>query len=236
MKDVATAVASRARPERAAEARRTGGDVLSATERAALSLTAGSVSGAAATLSTYPLDLLRTRLAAQGEPRVCSGMLDAMRTVMRQGEGVRALYVGLTPTLVQIVPYAGVQFLVYDSLSSALKRRNENGAISGLETFCVGVTAGLSSKIVVHPLDLAKKRLQVAGLQRSLTYGARISRKTYDGLWHALTVVARTEGVRGLYKGLAPALIKAAPNAAITFWCFEWASAQLAERFSEESK
>ena len=46
----------------------------------------------------------------------------------------------------------------------------------------------------------------------------------------------RTEGVRGLYKGLAPALIKAAPNAAITFWCFEWASAQLAERFSEESK
>jgi solute carrier family 25 thiamine pyrophosphate transporter 19 len=38
---------------------------------AAVSFTSGAVAGAAATLASYPFDLLRTTLAAQGEPKVC---------------------------------------------------------------------------------------------------------------------------------------------------------------------
>jgi len=37
---------------------------------AAVSFASGAVAGAAATVASYPFDLLRTTLAAQGEPKV----------------------------------------------------------------------------------------------------------------------------------------------------------------------
>lgn len=37
-----------------------------------LSFVSGAFAGAAATVASYPFDLLRTTLAAQGEPRVCA--------------------------------------------------------------------------------------------------------------------------------------------------------------------
>ena len=208
---------------------------MSATEKTALSLVAGSASGAAATLATYPLDLLRTRLAAQGEPKVYKGMFHAASTIVRK-KGVSGLYAGLVPTLVQILPYAGVQFLAYDGLRSAVvaskeRRRGEgpqtSATVSSLESFFLGVAAGVVSKCVVHPLDVIKKRLQVQGLNRSIAYGARVACGTYSGTRDAMVQVLRTEGVAGLYKGIAPSLIKAAPNAAITFMVYEWASRRL---------
>jgi hypothetical protein len=36
-----------------------------------VSFTSGALAGAAATVASYPFDLLRTTLAAQGEPKVC---------------------------------------------------------------------------------------------------------------------------------------------------------------------
>ncbi len=37
-----------------------------------------------------------------------------------------------------------------------------------LSSFVCGLAAGLCAKLATHPLDVAKKRYQVAGLQRSL--------------------------------------------------------------------
>jgi solute carrier family 25 thiamine pyrophosphate transporter 19 len=39
------------------------------------------------------------------------------------------------------------------------------------EKFCAGFAAGLLAKSAIHPLDVVKKRFQVAGLQRSTRYG-----------------------------------------------------------------
>ncbi|KAJ1473036.1 hypothetical protein T484DRAFT_1837875 [Baffinella frigidus] len=44
---------------------------------AGVDMASGAASGAVATALTYPLDLLRTRLAAQQEPRVYRGLWDA---------------------------------------------------------------------------------------------------------------------------------------------------------------
>lgn len=38
-----------------------------------MSLASGALAGAAATVASYPFDLLRTTLAAQGEPKVRHG-------------------------------------------------------------------------------------------------------------------------------------------------------------------
>jgi hypothetical protein len=46
------------------------------------------------------------------------------------------------------------------------------GALTVSEKFGCGLLAGSLAKSAIHPLDVVKKRFQVAGLRRSATYGA----------------------------------------------------------------
>ncbi|KAJ6989500.1 mitochondrial thiamine diphosphate carrier 2-like [Populus alba x Populus x berolinensis] len=79
-----------------------------------LSYISGALAGCTATVGSYPFDLLRTILASQGEPKVYPTMRSAFVDITRT-RGFRGLYAGLSPTLVEIVPYAGLQFGTYDT-------------------------------------------------------------------------------------------------------------------------
>ncbi|GBF95826.1 hypothetical protein Rsub_08262 [Raphidocelis subcapitata] len=212
-----------------------------------VSLGSGAVAGAAATVASYPFDLLRTTLAAQGEPKVYRSMIDAARGICRE-HGVVGLYRGLGVTLVEIVPYAALQFGLYDALSAAWTRAaaakaKEAGAPppppDKLQAFTCGLLAGLVAKLASHPLDVAKKRYQVAGLPRSLRYGARVeSRLAARPLLACLADIYQREGLAGLWKGSVPSMIKAAPAAALTFTAYEalvaWMLAGVEARQAEE--
>jgi solute carrier family 25 protein 16 len=60
-----------------------------------------------AVLCTYPLDVIRARLAFQvkGE-HIYSGLLHAIKSILHV-EGKTAFFKGITPTLLGMVPYAG---------------------------------------------------------------------------------------------------------------------------------
>jgi len=218
----------------------------------------GGTAGAVATLVTYPLDLLRTRLAAQGEPKAYRTMREAAWAVHRAA-GVSGLYTGIRPSLVEIVPYMALNFAVYNlARDQFLERRrrqrcdvscvdplqegqsvSERGAGTGngtggrilsendgvlapVENLACGWVSGLVSKTAVHPLDVVKKRFQVAGMHRSESYGMPIAREVYrEGITSCMLHIVRTEGVRGIYKGLFPSLLKAAPSAAVTFTVYD---------------
>ncbi|KAH9683409.1 mitochondrial thiamine diphosphate carrier 2 [Citrus sinensis] len=79
-----------------------------------LSYVSGALAGCAATVGSYPFDLLRTILASQGEPKVYPTMRSAFVDIIST-RGFRGLYAGLSPTLVEIIPYAGLQFGTYDT-------------------------------------------------------------------------------------------------------------------------
>ncbi|KAK8466060.1 hypothetical protein PHAVU_009G246900 [Phaseolus vulgaris] len=79
-----------------------------------LSYMSGAIAGSAATLGSYPFDLLRTILASQGEPKVYPNMRTAFVDIV-QTRGFPGLYAGLSPTLVEIIPYAALQFGTYDT-------------------------------------------------------------------------------------------------------------------------
>jgi solute carrier family 25 thiamine pyrophosphate transporter 19 len=81
-------------------------------------LFAGAASGFAATLATYPLDWLRTRIAAQGVPRQHATALALVRAVYRE-EGAVGFFRGLVPTLLQIAPSLAVTFAVYEQAGDA---------------------------------------------------------------------------------------------------------------------
>jgi Mitochondrial carrier protein. len=82
----------------------------------------GAFSGALSASMVYPLNVLRTRLQAQGtvlHPRTYDGILDVARKTL-QAEGVRGLYRGITPNLMKVVPAVSISYVVYENMKRLL--------------------------------------------------------------------------------------------------------------------
>lgn len=67
-----------------------------------------------------------------------------------------------------------------------------------------GATAGAISQTLTYPLDVLRRRMQVTGM-KSMGYN-------YNGSFDAISSIIRQEGLRGLYKGIWPNLIKVTPS------------------------
>ena len=182
---------------------------------AAESFICGAVGGAAGTAATYPLDLLRTRFAAQGNDRVYVSLRRAVADI-RRDEGPRGFFRGLSPALAQIMPYMGIFFAAYEGLRRPLGPLVPWG---GGGDAAAGVMASVLAKTVVFPLDLARKRIQVQGPTRSRYVHKNIPEAR--GTLSTLRDILRRGGPRALYRGLAVSLFKAAPNSAVTMWTYE---------------
>nr|KAJ3418315.1 mitochondrial thiamine pyrophosphate transporter [Polyrhizophydium stewartii] len=182
---------------------------------------AGSLSGAAATFSTYPLDLLRTRFAVQNKDQLYKSLYGAVREILAK-EGVAGFYRGIVPSLVQIVPQMGLVFEshrffrgLFDRLKSVAPAVHER--TQGAHELVCGGLAGIVSKTAVMPFDVIRKRYQVQGPVRNAIVVEGVPRYQ-RGLVATALQIARHEGVLGLYKGLVPCLVKAAPSSAVTFF------------------
>lgn len=180
------------------------------------SFVSGAVAGGLATTSAYPLDLLRTRFAAQGTERVYGSLVTSISDIARL-EGVAGFFRGCTAAVGQIVPYMGLFFATYESLRPVMASVESMPFGSG--DAAAGVVASVIAKTGVFPLDLVRKRLQVQGPTRSRYVHRNIPE--YRGVFSTIALILRTQGVRGLYRGLAVSLFKAAPASAITMWTYE---------------
>lgn len=179
------------------------------------SFLSGAAAGVAATTVTYPLDLLRTRFAAQGTEKIYAGLLAALRDIAKD-EGRRGLFRGLGAANGQIIPYMGLFFSSYEALRQHLAGValpfSSGDAVAGILASCF-------SKTAVFPLDLVRKRLQVQGPTRSRYVHSNIPE--YRGVIRSLIQIRHREGVRGMYRGLTVSLMKSAPASAITMWVYE---------------
>ncbi|XP_032443167.1 mitochondrial thiamine pyrophosphate carrier [Xiphophorus hellerii] len=180
----------------------------------------GGLAACSATVACQPLDTLRTRFAAQGEPKVYSNLRYAVSTMWRS-EGPVAFYRGLSPTLVAVFPYAGLQFFFYNVFKQLLapppKSRDSGGNMSSL--IC-GSGAGIISKTLTYPFDLFKKRLQVGGFEKARAHFGQV--RSYTGLIDCAVQIVKEEGIRGCFKGLSPSLLKAALSTGFTFFWYEF--------------
>ncbi|MCJ1288311.1 mitochondrial thiamine pyrophosphate transporter [Xylographa opegraphella] len=177
---------------------------------------AGAFAGAVATSATYPLDLLRTRFAAQGTSRIYASLLSSVRSIYVT-EGVPGFFRGLGAGVAQIVPYMGLFFSTYETLRPLLV---ELDLPFGSGDATAGVLASVAAKTGVFPLDLIRKRIQVQGPPRECLAGGLIPLYGKGVLRVGKEIVGK-EGWRGLYRGLAVGLIKAAPASAVTMWTYE---------------
>ncbi|CAO2840227.1 unnamed protein product [Amaranthus hypochondriacus] len=184
-------------------------------------LFAGSAAGGTAVLCTYPLDLVRTKLAYQVVDRQStfrsygnaspsySGIHDVFRRVYSEG-GVRSLYRGVGPTLVGILPYAGLKFYIYEELKRRVPEEHQNSIV--LRLSC-GALAGLFGQTFTYPLDVVRRQMQVENLQPG---GARY-RNTKEGL----IGIIQNQGWRQLFAGLSINYMKVVPSVAIGFTTYD---------------
>jgi solute carrier family 25 protein 42 len=167
-----------------------------------LQFTAGSFGGAVATALTYPLDVVRVRLA------LIPG--SSWGTVLRQGH----FYQGLQPTMIGIIAYAGVCWSVKQELLVGYQHwrgvgpGDEELKPAVYESLLMNGIAGLSSQFVTYPLDVARRRMQLT---------AGVEGNTFSVLAH----LYRTEGLRGLTKGYSLNIIKGPLTLSISLTAYD---------------
>ena len=131
---------------------------------------AGSLAGVTAGSLTYPLDRARAVMAVTnvGEYK---NLLDVFKRTFRN-EGYSALYRGFAPTIIGVIPYAGVSFLTYEKLKGMwCKRQSSSKETESLKTdsnlsplwrLLFGAMAGLLGQTASYPLDIVRRRMQTA--------------------------------------------------------------------------
>ncbi|KAH9538295.1 hypothetical protein CY35_16G099400 [Sphagnum magellanicum] len=175
-------------------------------------LSAGGIAGAIAQTAIYPMDLVKTRLQCYSGPGRPPRLLQLSRDIVML-EGPRALYRGLIPSLLGMVPYAGIDLATYDTLKSLsrqyLAKDTEPGALVHL---ACGTISGAVGATCVYPLQLIRTRLQAQPLNAP---------DRYKGMGDVFKKTLAHEGLRGFYKGLVPNLLKVVPAASITYLVYE---------------
>ncbi|KAK7940288.1 hypothetical protein WMY93_003614 [Mugilogobius chulae] len=180
----------------------------------------GGLAACSATVVCQPLDTLRTRFAAQGEPKIYRNLRHAVFTMCRS-EGALTFYRGLSPTLMAVFPYAGLQFFFYNVFKKMLTPAPNSGKSGGnLQSLLCGSGAGMISKTITYPFDLFKKRLQIGGFEEARLNFGKV--RTYKGLLDCGAQIAKEEGLQGFFKGLSPSLLKAALSTGLTFFWYEF--------------
>ncbi|KAL0321904.1 UNVERIFIED_CONTAM: Mitochondrial substrate carrier family protein B [Sesamum calycinum] len=193
-------------------------------------LVGGGLAGVTAASVTYPLDLVRTRLAtqylsnAEEVDLVDLFLLDTRNVIYYRGiwhalytiskeEGVFGLYKGLGATLLGVGPNLAISFSVYETARSYWHfHRPEDSTV--LVSLTCGSLSGIASSTVAYPLDLVRRRMQLEGA------GGR-ARVYNTGLFGTFRHIIRSEGWRGLYRGILPEYYKVVPSVGIVFMTYE---------------
>ncbi|KAK8672978.1 hypothetical protein V6N13_111334 [Hibiscus sabdariffa] len=100
-----------------------GGQELNAFEQLELgpvrTLLYGAIAGACSEAATYPFEVVRRHLQMQVRATKLCALATCVKIV--QEGGVSALYAGLTPSLLQVLPSAAISYLVYEFMKIVLK-------------------------------------------------------------------------------------------------------------------
>ncbi|XP_052181087.1 calcium-dependent mitochondrial ATP-magnesium/phosphate carrier protein 2-like isoform X2 [Diospyros lotus] len=176
-------------------------------------LIAGGMAGAVAQAAIYPMDLVKTRLqTAACDGRKAPSLVKLTKDIWVHG-GPRAFYRGLVPSLLGMIPYAGIDLAVYEKLKDTSKRYILHDAEPGpLVHLGCGTVSGALGATCVYPLQVIRTRLQA---QHTGVPAA------YRGMSDVFRRTLKHEGLRGFYKGLFPNLLKVVPAASITYLVYE---------------
>ncbi|KAJ8283445.1 hypothetical protein COCON_G00022950 [Conger conger] len=173
---------------------------------------AGSLAGATAQTAIYPLEVLKTRLTLRKTGQY-SGLTDCAWQIL-QKEGVGAFYKGYLPNVLGIIPYAGIDLAVYETLKNAwLLQYGESSPDPGVLVLVgCGTLSSTCGQVASYPLALIRTRMQA---QASLVGSPQLS------MLGQLKFIVSQEGVQGLYRGIVPNFLKVVPAVSLSYVVYE---------------
>ena len=170
---------------------------------------AGGVGGMVGAIATCPLDVVKTRLqsdvynrsynkAPKSSNPLIKGAQHFSETCGVIGqiyriEGPKALFRGLGPNLVGVIPARSINFFTYGATKEFVSSQFNNGNEATWIHLVSGISAGFVTSTATNPIWMIKTRLKL-----DKTKG-----KHYKNSWDCLRYILKNEGFRSLYKGLS---------------------------------
>lgn len=197
---------------------------------------AGALSGTMSVFFTYPLEVIRVRLAFhtrsakynQDVPR--PSFTRAFRHIYNEQPLNSAhaseapidtahyfnrypllkFYRGFTVTIAGMVPYAGVSFLSWGYLRSRFLPPSKTGheTPTPMADLAIGALSGAVAQTASYPFEVMRRRMQVGGITRPDRWLQW--GETANAIWQA-------RGWRGFYVGLSIGYLKVIPMTAVSF-------------------
>ncbi|XP_074570559.1 mitochondrial carrier protein CoAc1-like [Curcuma longa] len=129
------------------------------------------------------------------------------------------------PTLVGIIPYAGLKFYIYEDLKSRVPEQYQTSVV--LRLSC-GALSGLFGQTLTYPLDVIRRQMQVGvSDQYFLCFKVQTQQLNHfggpciNGTLQGLSYILQTQGWRQLFAGLSLNYIKVVPSVAIGFTAYD---------------
>ena len=168
-----------------------------------LSLVAGAATGGIECFATYPTEYVKTHLQLGGGKY--KGMVDCARQTITE-HGMLGLYRGMSVLLVGSIPKQGVRWGAFEL--AAEKSRDEKGLMNTYKRIACGAFAGgMEGAFAVTPAETIKTAF----------IEDQRGKQQFKGLSHGVSLIIKKEGLRGLYKGTVPTIMKQATNQSIRF-------------------
>jgi len=145
------------------------------------------------------------------------GVLAGVREIYRI-EGVRGFYVGFLTTVAREVPFAMIQYPLYESLKVRWARKQQH-PLSPLQAAACGSAAGGFAGVLTTPLDLIKTRLMLGAADRTRPYRGPVE--------CAGRIVREEGGPWALFKGWMPRTMWISLGGFVFFGAYEGSQAAL---------
>ncbi|XP_010365472.1 calcium-binding mitochondrial carrier protein SCaMC-3 isoform X2 [Rhinopithecus roxellana] len=213
-------------------------------------LVAGAVAGAVSRTGTAPLDRLKVFMQVHASKTNRLNILGGLRSMVLEG-GIRSLWRGNGINVLKIAPESAIKFMAYEQIKRAILGQQETlhvqerfvaGSLAGataqtiiypMETLknwwlqqyshdsadpgilvllACGTISSTCGQIASYPLALVRTRMQA---QASIEGGPQLS------MLGLLRHILSQEGMRGLYRGIAPNFMKVIPAVSISYVVYE---------------
>lgn len=173
-------------------------------------LIAGTCAGIAICLVGHPFDTVKVRMQTSPTAWFSSGLDCAIQTIGK--ESPLALYKGMGGPLSTVPAINALVFASYGKAISMI-RSEDDTPISVPSTALCGGFAGLLQSVIVSPIEMVKSRLQIQF--------ARPRESLFKGPLDCLVKVWKTQGVRGVFKGMSATVYREVPGYAAQFGAYE---------------
>jgi len=174
---------------------------------------AGGVAGVLSTVIMAPGERIKCLLQIQkgAKDKLYDGPWDCTKKLYREG-GIRSIYKGTVLTLARDIPASGAYFAGYEGVKKLLTPKGKDPSELSVASVLVagGIAGMLNWGIAICP-DVLKSRFQTAPPGK------------YNGAMDVFRDVMRTDGIRGMYKGFTPVMLRAFPANACCFLGYEGA-------------